>query len=351
MSPELVFPYGAATCSAALKSTPDDFEVEENLGFEPSGDGEHLFLWIEKRGLGTMELIERLTREYALNPSLFGHSGLKDRHALTRQWLSLHLPGKTSPISTLDGDGYRVIRQLRHHKKLRPGTHRSNSFRICLRQLDVLSDDTRQQIEDITSHGFANYFGRQRFGRNQDNVQQALAQLGKRRLPRSRKSLYLSSLRSHLFNQILARRIELDYWQEPVDGDVFMLRGSHSIFSDPLDTDLIDRYRQMDISSCASLYGAGRNLMSAQALDIEQQLFAQHADIIDCLERHSSKLQMRPLRVAAEAFNHDYDAAAGTLRLELSLPAGSYVTSLLEHFVVLNDVSQASSDKRRTSPR
>ncbi len=351
MSPELVFPYGAATCSAVLKSTPDDFEVEENLGFEPSGDGEHLFLWVEKRGLGTMELIERLAREHTLSPSLFGHSGLKDKNALTRQWLSLHLPGKASPISVLEGDGYRILRQLRHHKKLRPGTHRSNSFRVCLRELDDLSDETRQQIESVARYGFANYFGRQRFGRNQDNVQQALAQLGKRRLPRSRKSIYLSSLRSHLFNQILARRIELGYWQEPVDGDVFMLRGSHSIFSDPLDAGLIDRYRQMDISNCASLYGAGRNLMSAQALDIEQQLFARHADITDCLERHASKLQMRPLRVAADEFNYDYDAAAGTLLLELSLPTGSYVTSLLDHFVDLEDVSQAPFDKHRTSPR
>jgi len=282
-----------------------------------------------------MELIERLAREYALPPSLFGHSGLKDKHALTRQWLSLHLPGKASPITALDGDGYRVLRQLRHHKKLRPGTHRGNSFRVCLRQLDALPDETRQQIESVAQQGFANYFGHQRFGRQQDNVRQALAQLGKRRLPRSRKSLYLSSLRSHLFNQILAQRIRLGHWQDPVDGDVFMLRGSHSIFSEPPDDELIARYRQMDISSCASLYGTGRNLMSAKALDIERQQFERHGEITECLDRHDSKLQMRQLRVGADSFDYEYDAAAATLRLELSLPAGSYVTSLLDHFVQL----------------
>ena len=351
MSQELAFPYGAVTSSAVFKSTPGDFEVEEDLGFEPSGDGEHLFLWVEKSGLGTLELIERLARENALPPSLFGHSGLKDKHALTRQWLSLHLPGKASPITAASGDGYRILRQLRHHKKLRPGTHRSNSFRVCLRRFDALPDETRQQIESVARQGFANYFGRQRFGRQQDNVRQALAQLGKRRLPRSRKSLYLSSLRSHLFNQILAQRIRLGHWRDPVDGDVFMLRGSHSIFSDALDADLIARYRSMDISSCASLYGAGRNLMSAQAFEIEQQQFARHGEITDCLDRHDSKLQMRPLRVAADSFDYDYDATAATLRLELSLPTGSYVTTLLDHFVELEDVSQASSDKHRTSPR
>ncbi len=351
MSQELVFPYGAATSSALFKSAPGDFEVEEDLGFEPSGDGEHLFIWVEKSGLGTMELIERLARELALNPSLFSHSGLKDKHALTRQWLSLHLPGKASPITAPDGDGYRILRQLRHHKKLRPGTHRGNRFRVCLRRLDVLPDETRHQIESVVQYGFANYFGRQRFGRQQDNVRQALTRLGKRRLPRSRKSLYLSSLRSHLFNQILAQRIGLGHWREPLDGDVFMLRGSHSIFSDKPDAELIERYRRMDISSCASLYGEGRNLMSAQALDIEQQLFARYGEITECLDRHGSKLQMRPLRVGADSFDFEYDAAAATLRLELSLPAGSYVTSLLDHFVCLEDVSQASFDKHRTSPR
>jgi tRNA pseudouridine13 synthase len=351
MPQELVFPYGAATSSALFKSTISDFEVEENLGFEPGGEGEHLFLWVEKSGLGTMELIERLAREHALNPSLFGHSGLKDKHALTRQWLSLHLPGKDSPITEPDGDGYRVLRQLRHHKKLRPGTHRSNSFRVCLRQLEVFPDETRQQLESVARQGFANYFGRQRFGRNQDNVHQALAQLGKRRLPRSRKSLYLSSLRSYLFNQILAQRIRLGHWRDPVDGDVFMLRGSHSIFSEQPDDELIARYRQLDISSCASLYGAGRNLMSGDAFEIERQQFERYDEITKCLDRHDSKLQMRPLRVGAESFDYEYDAAAAILRLEFSLPAGSYVTSLLDHFLLLEDVSQGSFDRHRTSPR
>ncbi len=351
MSQELVFPYGATSCGALIKSSPEDFEVEESLGFEPSGAGEHLFLWVEKRGLGTMELIERLAREYGLKPSLFGHSGLKDKHALTRQWLSLHLPGTASPVNQTDGDGYRILRQLRHHKKLRPGSHRGNRFRVCLRQFDDFTDETRQQIESVSRNGFANYFGRQRFGSRQDNVRQALAQLGKRRLPRARKSLYLSSLRSHLFNQILAQRIRCGYWQKPLDGDVFMLRGSHSIFSETADEQLLERYRRMDISSCASLYGAGRNLMSAQALELERQQFEKHADIVECLDRHDSKLQMRPLRVGVDSFDYEYDAEKSTLRLELSLPTGSYVTSLLEHFVNPQDVSRAVSDKHRTSPR
>jgi tRNA pseudouridine13 synthase len=334
-----IYPYGVPQIAAVLKSTAADFEVEEILGFEPDGEGEHLFLWVEKRGLSTNELIARMAKDHDLPPNTFGYSGLKDKHALTRQWLSLHLPGKEAPFDQPTGEGYRVLRQLRHHKKLRPGTHKFNRFRICLREVAELPDATLQQIDSVRELGFANYFGHQRFGRKQDNVEQALAQLGTRRLSRTRKSMLLSSLRSHLFNQILATRIELGHWQTPLEGDVFMLRGSHSIFSEPLDAALLERFRQQDISNCASLYGSGRILMTARSAEIEQQIFTENTDITNCLERHDSRLQMRPLRVAAESFSFDHDPAAGLLQLDLSLPTGSYVTTMLEHFLLLEDAS------------
>ena len=337
MQPQLIYPYGAAQPGAQLKSTPEDFEVEEVLGFEPQGEGEHLFLWVEKRGLSTHELIERIARDHGFPGGQIGYSGLKDKHALTRQWLSLQLPGKADPFDCPAGEGYRVLRQARHSKKLRPGSHKFNIFRLCLRELEDLPQQTRQQMECVSTKGFANYFGAQRFGRKADNVEQALAQLGKRRLSRSRKSILLSSLRSHLFNAILAQRIDQGHWQAPLEGDVFMLRGSHSIFSEPADAALLERYRQLDLSPCASLYGTGRNLMSAQAAAIEQQVFAAQPEITACLESHHSKLQMRPLRAVVESFSYDYDAAEKLLRLELSLPAGSYVTTLLEHFLLLEE--------------
>ena len=339
MPETLFYPYGEPETRAVLKSTATDFEVEEILGFEPLDEGEHLFLWVEKSGLGTMELITRIAKDHGLSERDFGYSGQKDKHALTRQWLSLHLPGKEAPFALPAGHGYRVLRQLRHNKKLRPGTHKFNRFSLCLREVHELSDKAQQQLDSLQAQGFANYFGHQRFGRKQDNVKQALAQLGTRKLKRGRKSMLLSSLRSHLFNRILSSRIELGHWESPIAGDVFMLRGSHSIFSDKLDAALLERHRQQDISVCASLYGAGRSLMSAEAAEIEQAVFAEQAEIIDCLQRNDSRLQMRPLRVAAESFSYDHDPAAGLLRLELSLPTGSYVTTMLDHFLVLDDAS------------
>jgi tRNA pseudouridine13 synthase len=146
-------------------------------------------------------------------------------------------------------------------------------------------------------------------------------------------------LRSYLFNQILARRISLGHWEMPLAGDVFMLRGSHSIFKDEISDDLLARYQQLDIASSASLYGTGRNQISDEAQALEEQVFAQHEDIIDCLDRQGTKLQMRALRVVVEGFSYDYDAEKRNLWLKLTLPAGSYVTTMLEHFIDLKDAS------------
>lgn len=339
MGQELIYPYGLPMVTGVLKSVPTDFLVTEELGFEPVGDGEHLFLWVEKTGLSTPELIVRIARDYSLNPGLIGYSGLKDKHAITRQWLSLHLPGKQPTTNLGAGQGYRVLRQVRHHKKLRRGTHKFNGFQLRLRAVENLPDVTQEQLRSIADQGFANYFGAQRFGRKQDNVRQALEQLTARRLSRSRKSILLSSLRSYLFNQILAQRISRGYWQLPLAGDVFMLRGSHSIFAADLDDELTARYRQLDISSTASLYGAGPEKLTAEPRLIEAQVFAEHGDITHCLDQQGAKLQMRPLRAAVDDLSFDYDVKAQSLFLELRLPTGCYVTTLLDHFMSLQDAS------------
>ncbi len=328
-----VFPYGAAGIDAVIKSDPEDFQVVEELGFEPGGDGEHLFLWIEKSGLSTPELVSRISRDYSIHPRQVSYSGLKDKNALTTQWLSLHMPGGGATDAPEAGDGYRVLRAVRHRSKLRRGVHKANFFRLRLRRIDDLPEASRQQLDAIVTGGMANYFGRQRFGARGDNVAQALQQLQKTRIKRARRGMLLSSLRSFLFNQVLCRRILLGYWDQPVDGDVFMLSGSHSIFSEPVDETLLKRYREMDISSSASLYGSGRNLLGGESLSIESEVFSTNPEITGCLEKHGAKLQMRALRVAVPDLDYEYDAARKTLDLHFRLPAGSYATSLLDHFV------------------
>ena len=339
MMQEPVYPYGPAVASADLKSRPDDFEVSEELGFEPAGEGEHLFLRVEKSGLSTHELIGCIARAYSLEPKLIGYSGLKDKHALTRQWLSLHLPGKNTTYGLLEGNGFQVLKQVRHTRKLHPGSHSHNAFKVRLRDVADFSAQTREQLDAIAARGFANYFGTQRFGRQQDNVKQALVELPRGRLKRSRRSLLISALRSHLFNRVLAQRIHLGHWDLPLEGDVFMLRGTRSIFTDTLDDALIDRYRVLDIASTGSLYGAGQNLLGEEPRAIEARVYAACEEITSCLDQQGAKLQMRALRAVVEEFSYDYDDGKKTLALKANLPSGCYMTTLLEHFVRARDIS------------
>ena len=333
----LVYPYGDATIKGTIKSQATDFKVDEDLGFEPDGEGEHLLLQIEKVGLSTHELIDRIAADFKLKPRDIGYSGLKDRHAVTRQWLSLRLPGQSGHENAPESADYRILKQGLHRRKLKPGTHRRNHFEVTIRNLSAFSSVTQNQIDLIRCKGMANYFGQQRFGSKQDNVGRALGVFGSerktRKISRSKKSLYLSALRSHLFNQILSRRIEAGYWSEPADGDVFMLAGSQSIFYEPINQDLIDRFDQQDISSTVSLYGTGNRMLEGRALALEDQVLAEFEEIRDCLSQQKTHLAMRATRVVVENLKFAYSDAEQTLTIVATLPRGSYFTTLLNHFL------------------
>ncbi len=333
-------PWGAPTASALIKSRCEDFVVSEVLGFEPEGEGEHLFLWVEKQDLNTADLARAIARDNNLDFRLISWSGLKDRRALTRQWLSVHLPAREVARLCEEGQGYRILRQVRHRTKLRPGTHRANRFRVCLREVDGFDQQAGTRIKRIGAQGVANYYGAQRFGR-QDNVAQAIDLLGRRRLSRQRRGLLISALRSDLFNRILARRIELDCWHEPLEGDVFMLRGSRSVFREPLDDILRRRHATGDISSCASLFGRGESLLGGVPAEIEAGVLADNPLAVERLESIGARRELRPLRAFAAELAFDFDATAALLTLEIELPAGCYLTTLLQHFVQLREPDQA----------
>ncbi len=335
----LPYPWGEPGARALIKSRCADFEVTEILGFEPEGQGEHLFLWAEKQDLNTADLARAVAADNGLDYRSISWSGLKDKRALTRQWLSVHLPGGDTVRLRDQGSGYRLLRQLRHRSKLRPGTHRANRFRVCLREVEGFDQHARRQIEAIAARGFANYFGAQRFGKR-DNVAQAIESLGHRRLSRQRRSLLVSALRSELFNRILARRIELATWREPLDGDVFMLRGSRSVFQESLSDELRRRCADGDISSCGSLFGSGDSCLRGLPADIESEVLAQHPQLVERLEAVAARRDLRPLRAHAEDLTFEFDPLEAVLTLEVQLAAGCYLTSLLDHFVVVREPDQ-----------
>jgi len=343
MTNGLNYPYGIALISGQLKSQAADFKVTEELGFKPGGaptecnQGEHLFLFIEKTMMTTYDLIEQVARDFSIKPRDIGYSGLKDKVAVTRQWLSLYLPGQMSSLKIPATPDYKIIEQVWHNKKLRPGTHRSNHFKVIIRGIESWPEATRQQIEMIRDQGMANYFGEQRFGQRGDNVEQAVRVFGNarrtRKLSRSKRSLYLSAMRSFLFNQVLSTRIEQGFWDKPLCGDVFMLSGSQSIFYESINNELLERYKRQDITSTISLYGNGERLLQARAKEIEDSVLSEFETIKACLLQQKAKLQMRSARVAVADLRSEFDENEGTLRIEARLPRGSYFTTLLDHFI------------------
>ena len=201
---------------------------------------------IEKSMMTTHQLIECVAKNFSIKPRDIGYCGLKDKLAVTRQWLSLYLPGQMNSIKLPTIIDYKILNRAWHNKKLRPGTHRCNYFEVAIREVESLPETTQKQIDMINVQGMANYFGEQRFGQQGDNVEQAVRAFSNarraRKLSRSKKSLYLSALRSFLFNQVLSSRIEQGIWNEPAAGDVFMLSGSQSIFYEPISDQLLERY-------------------------------------------------------------------------------------------------------------
>lgn len=327
-------PYG----SGLIRQIPEDFVVEEVLPFSPSGDGEHLFLFIEKRGENTEYVARQLSKFTGVLARDIGYAGLKDRHAVTRQWFSLWLPGKANPDwQCWDQANITLIAIARHHKKLRRGVLTGNKFSLMVRQWEGDVEQTETLLKAIAKTGIANYYGEQRFGHGGKNIEKAQLLFQGKSFNRNQRSLYLSAARSFIFNGILARRIELNNWNQIVVGDVLQFDGSNSFFqTDTIDRDVAVRVAGLEIHPTGCLWGRGEVLVHAESWRIEQAVLSQHIELKEGLEAMGLQLGRRALRVRVEGLSWDF-VDAKTLTLSFFLPAGSYATALLKEIIVVRN--------------
>jgi tRNA pseudouridine13 synthase len=217
-----------------IKAQLEDFEVEEIPAYQPAGSGDHLYLWIEKRGLGAEYFTRQVARRLGISPGAVGAAGLKDRHAITRQMISV--PGDVEDrLAGLEGDGIRLLSVNRHTNKLKPGHLRGNRFRILVRDVDPVARPAERLppiLERLRSLGIPNYYGPQRFGMEEENWRLGLALLRgeepppsssgrkhNRRSPFLRKFV-LSAAQAGLFNCCLARRLQDGLLRRVLEGDV-----------------------------------------------------------------------------------------------------------------------------------
>lgn len=290
---------------ALLKARPEDFRVHEISAVVATGEGEHLLLEIEKRGLGTRELASRLADAYGVRDVDVGYAGMKDRHAVTTQWFSVRTARDAGPAAAVDGA--RVLTRARHRRKLRRGDLSGNRFRIVLR--DVSGGGWEPRLEVVREHGVPNYFGPQRFGR--DNLNAARAWLRRRRRRRRasafREGLYRSVLRSFLFNEVLAARVRAGSWETLIEGDV------------PAADD--------DRAPTGPLWGRGRTPVAGAALAVEEAALAPHREILDSLEHTGLEQQRRSLVLRPKGLS--WEARGDAVELTFTLGPGCYATTLL----------------------
>jgi tRNA pseudouridine13 synthase len=338
---ELPRAYGAAVLTAKFRVTTDDFRVEELPSFQPAGQGEHLLLTIEKRGMNTAFAAKRIAAWAGIAEMGIGFAGMKDRHAVTRQRISVHLPRRVAPdIAGLQSDDLRVLESHWHNRKLPRGALAGNRFVIVLRDVQGEHGSIESRLACIRDQGLPNYFGEQRFGRDGDNVDAARRMFAGLRVRREQRSIYLSAARSELFNTVLAARIAAGNWQTGVDGDVWMLDGSHSVFGpEPLSPELRARAECLDIHPTGPMWGAGLLRCGDQARTIEERAVAPLAELRAGLEKAELRQERRALRVRVGNLSWEW-LPESDLRLSFDLAPGAYATGLLAE---LGDVAGAQT--------
>jgi tRNA pseudouridine13 synthase len=332
--------YGAPVLRATIRTTPEDFFVEEIAAFEPSGSGEHLLLTVEKRGMNTAFAAKRIAAWAGVAESAIGYAGLKDRHAVARQRFSVWLPKKIAPdIAALQSDDLKVSDHAWHARKLPRGALAGNRFELILREVAGDRTEIDARLAAIRAGGIPNAFGAQRFGKEGGNLDKALAMFAGRRMRREERSLLLSAARSALFNDVLAGRIADGSWDCGMDGEVWMLAGSHSVFGpEPMDDALRARVEAFDIHPTGPLWGVGELRTAGELRVLEAGVAARFAGgrIAEGLVRAGLKQERRALRLVPGGMAWTWPDA-GSLRLSFSLPAGSYATALLHELGEIRD--------------
>ncbi len=318
---------------AQIGPAPEDFVVDEVPLYPQSGEGEHCYVRVEKRGFTTPAMVRAVTRAAGVDERDVGYAGLKDKHAVTRQWLSL--PAKARPPSEWQlPEGISVIEHTRHSNKLRTGHLLGNRFRITLDTPDTGALETASAIAEVLrARGLYNYFGGQRFGRRGDGLRQAVDWLregGKvHGVPRFLSKLYPSVIQAEVFNRYFSARRALGL-DRLIAGEVVRLDGAGAMFS------IEDREREAprlasgDIHLTGPIFGPKARPTSQDAAALELSIIDELGLSVEALDKlgRLAPGTRRDLIAPIADLSLSW-AAVGRLAVEFSLPSGSYATEVI----------------------
>ncbi len=313
---------------------PEDFRVDEVPLYAASGKGEHQYLHIEKRLLTTPELTRRVARALNINDRDIGYAGLKDKYAVTTQWLSVSC--KASVSSELDlGEGAKLLAVTRHDNKLRTGHLLGNRFAITL--LGV-HEDAPARAEAIAARlrhdGLPNYFGPQRFGHGGRNLPDALRFLarGGRSRNRFEQKLLPSVIQSELFNRYLSARLALGR-ERLLLGEVVRLEGAGAMFRVEDVAQEQPRFDARDLHLTGPMIGPKMRPAAAAALELEESLTRELGLDQSALTTLGRAAPGARRDLFAPLTDLEIDEVTGreqrALRLSFTLPAGGYATEVI----------------------
>jgi tRNA pseudouridine13 synthase len=325
--------HGAPLARGTLRTEPEDFIVEEDLGFTASGAGQHVLLKVRKRNANTQWVVRELAKLCGCHPRDIGYAGLKDRRAIAVQWL-------TVPKSSLSLEAWRevhhpefdVLEADAHSRKLPRGALAGNRFIIRIREFNIGDAELNARIGEITRRGVPNYFGPQRFGYNGANL--ARIADGLRALRSHERGFVLSAARSLVFNAVLGARARDNSWDHLESGDIANLDGRGSIFPiDATDQTLTDRASQLDIHPTGPLWGRGGPASKQRVLDLETHTAAAFPQPCALTVEAGMDQERRSLRLAVRELDWHRDPDANSIVIRFRLTRGSFATTVLRELI------------------
>jgi len=316
-----------------LRAHDDDFIVDEKPAYMPSGEGEHVFVRIEKRGLTTPQAAQAVARAVGVAERDVGIAGMKDRHAVTRQWLSLPPPVTPESALAVRLEGVTVLEAVRHPHKLRTGHVAANRFVLRVRETVPDAAARASAILDmLVRDGAPNWYGEQRFGRDGDNAARGreLVLGGRPGRDRRMNRLMVSALQSQLFNDWLRARMDDGLYRRVLAGDLLRKRTGGQFTCDDPTTDQA-RLDAGELIATGPMFGdrmrrppdgtpaAAREDAILAAAELTRDSFATVRAIAEGTRRDAS-IAVDDVRVAMDG---------GVLVIELTLPGGAYATAIM----------------------
>ncbi|GAB4149821.1 MAG: tRNA pseudouridine(13) synthase TruD [Planctomycetaceae bacterium] len=324
-----------------IKKIPEDFFVEEIPAYLPCGQGEHLFLFIEKRNVSAEQLTQHLASVLSISPRDIGMAGLKDRYAVTRQWVSV--PARCqSRLSAIEAEDIHLLESSLHTNKLKTGHLKGNRFRLLIR---TILPDARKHSEQIRQRilqiGFPNYFGSQRFGKNLQTLQTGMdllrGKMNVEAIPFRRRRfllrLSLSAAQSWLFNHSLANRISVGDATLVHVGDVMQVTQSGGLFVAENAAAEQARLEQGETAITGPLFGP--KMKSPHGLPLTQEtkvLEAFQLERSDFLRfKKITQGTRRPLLMRPKQFSLQQNPEG--ILADMELPRGVYATMLMRELM------------------